>query len=110
MTMLWNAEVSVDGITKASMGGSTASEVIAKCIRDAIYYQAIYPQSKVLIASIEARCFQCSGVGTISKSMAYCKTKEIKCPNCKGRIEVQSMPNIPFNMPDSANRITLVQQ
>lgn len=110
MTMLWNAKVSVDGITKVSMGGSTASEVIAKCIRDAIYYQAIYPQSKVLIASIEARCFQCSGVGTISKTMAHCKSKEIKCPNCKGKIEVQSMPDIPFNMPDADNRIALMQQ
>lgn len=105
----WNGKVTVDGISKVGMGRNTVEELISSLIRDAVYYQAIYPNAKIELTEIMNQCCRCENTGIIGRPIANGGWKETKCPNCKGKPPTGKLASIPFMMPESTNRITLSQ-
>jgi hypothetical protein len=102
----WSYSVSVDGTCKCSAARDSVNEAISHATRDAIYYQAIYPQSTVQIDGLREHCNCCHNDGTIRKRRPR-SVVVVKCPECKGKLPTGEIGPIPFLMPDSANGVSL---
>jgi len=99
----WNAEVSVDGRCVVSMGDPCLSKAIADAISHAVYYQANYPGSEVVITGIQEACARCHNMGIVRRD----RFRAMRCPDCKGKGAHGQLADIPFRMPNSANHIAL---
>jgi hypothetical protein len=108
MTTYWNVAVSVDGRVVCSSGDETLSKAISRAISDCVYYQAVYPGSKIAVCEIAESCAKCYNQGTVNIRKPR-SVKVVKCPACKGKLATGCLEPIPFAMPDAANRITLLQ-
>jgi hypothetical protein len=105
----WSYEVRVDGRCVCSAGDEKLTDALSRAISDCVYYQAVYPAAQVTIADIREACAGCHNTGEISKKKDARHTRLVRCPECKGKGAHGEMAEIPFVMPDPANRITLTQ-
>jgi hypothetical protein len=108
MKTYWSYEVRIDGRCTVSSGDEKLSTALSRAISDCVYYQAVYPVAKITIAEIREACAGCHNTGEISKKLRNC-SRLVRCPECKGKCAYGEMTEIPFVMPDPANRITLTQ-
>lgn len=106
MSTYWQAGVSVDGVQRVSMGGDpTLSGVIGRAIKDAIYYQAIYPEAAIVIEDMREVCGGCCNDGEVTKRGPR-SSKRIKCPVCKGKVPTATAEPIRLRLPE--NGVSLV--
>jgi hypothetical protein len=111
----WSYEVRVDTRCVCSAGDDKLSNALSRAISDCVYYQAVYPAAKITIAEIREACSGCHNAGEISKKLSRRTlpnprgVKLVRCPECKGKGAHGELAEIPFVMPDPANRITLAQ-
>lgn len=108
MQTYWNYEITVDGRCMMSAGDVSLSATLGRAIQDAVYYQAVYPDAKIVIGGIQEQCSKCHNLGKITVRRPR-SSKRVNCPECKGKLAHGALDPIQFTMPDPANRITLAQ-
>lgn len=108
----WHGSVSVDGVVKVSSCNNDLSKLLEFLIRDAVYYQAVYPAGRVLIKDLVQKCRTCDGDGEVlvkgKRARVFGRKKA--CPECRGKPPfgaVRVMLPVEFRMPDQANGIRL---
>lgn len=77
--------------------------------RDAIYYQAIYPDAVISIRDMREQCVGCSNTGLMSRQMRW-KVRHVKCTECGGKYPTTHIEQIDLKLPDAANKICIVQE
>ena len=107
MQTYWHVSVAVDGRVVVSLGDAALSKALSEAIREAVYFQAIYPEGQVALVDIRETCFRCDNEGEV-KIRRPRSIRIVRCPECKGKPATARVDDIPFRMPDSANKISLV--
>jgi hypothetical protein len=107
MKTYWSAAVAVDGRVVVSSGDETLARALARAVTDAVYYQAIYPGAKVAVVDVHESCARCHNAGTVTVRRPR-SARTVRCPVCRGKGATGRLGDIPFVMPDPANRVTLV--
>lgn len=106
MNTYWNTEITVDGRCVCSSGDETLGKAISRATTDCVYYQTVYPDSKIAIRGIHEVCAACHNTGYAPLAR---RGRTVKCHECKGKKADGLVDEIAFQMPDAANRIRLVQ-
>lgn len=108
MATYWNAEITVDDRCVCITGDDTLGKAIARAVTDCVYYQTVYPDSKIAVVGLHEVCARCHNTGFVQQ---YSKKggRTVKCPTCKGHKATGTCDTIAFAMPDASNRIKLVQ-
>ena len=110
MQTYWCYEIEVDGRCVCSATGDALGLAISRAVTDCVYYQTVYPTSKITIGNIHESCARCNNTGYTNKYAAPGRAgKTVRCANCKGKKASGLCDHIAFSMPDAANRISLVQ-
>jgi hypothetical protein len=99
--------VAVDGRLVVSSGDETLARALSRAVTDAVYYQAVYPTAKVAIVDVRESCARCHNAGTVTVRRPR-SARTVRCPACGGKGARGRLDDIPFVMPDPANRVTLV--
>jgi hypothetical protein len=107
MKTYWSTAVAVDGRVVASSGDETLAKALSRAVTDAIYCQAVYPAAKVAIVDVHESCALCHNAGTVTVRRPR-SARTVRCPACRGMGARGRLDDIPFVMPDPANRVTLV--
>ena len=103
MRTYWTAQVTGnESRHSCSTNGDTLAASIERAITEAIYRQAINPTERISI-DVEEYCVECFNHGTVLK-----RHKQVRCPECKGKIATGKVDTITFRMPDTSNRISLI--
>jgi hypothetical protein len=103
MKTYWDYEVSVDGKCKVAGGVETQAASLGNAITDMIYYQAHYPNAEIT-ASVREMCDCCYNRGKVAVKNS---SKQVQCPECKGKCPTTKIEGIKLQMPHPANRIIL---
>jgi hypothetical protein len=66
MKTYWSGSVSVDGRVVSSSGDETLAKTIARLMSDCVYYQAVYPGSRIVMGDLREHCAQCHNDGKVA--------------------------------------------
>jgi hypothetical protein len=107
MKPYWSSAVAVDGRVVVSSRDETLALARARPVTDAVYYQALYPAARVAVVDVHESCARChnAGTGTVRRPRS---ARPIRCPASRGKGAQGRLDDLPFVMPDPANRVTLV--
>jgi len=95
MKTYWNAEVRVNDNLKLCAVDSTLAKMLESAISSAVYYQAIYPSSRVSITGLTESCSACH-----NNKVVRSVRRTVRCPECKGKGATGRLDDMLFRMPD----------